>query len=232
MGVEQQRVEPVVATVEVPPGVLGPNAVTFEVRSFVAAGPEGLVLIDTGPPGNAASIGRAIAALGAEWADVADIVLTHHHFDHAGGLRETADLAPRARIWSGAEDASAIVLDGDRNPLPLADGQHVGAFRVVATPGHTAGHISLLDEEGSLVLIGDLVGSERGELTFGPPSFTADPVLNTRSLRRILKLDPARMLFSHGAELPDPARAIRLLLDETSSSPPPDLRGARDNQQR
>jgi glyoxylase-like metal-dependent hydrolase (beta-lactamase superfamily II) len=86
---------------------------------------------------------------------------------------------------------------------------------VLHTPGHTAGHISLLHEAGSLLFIGDLVGSQGGALTFGPAAFTADPDLSRRSLGRMADLAPERVLFSHGAEVSDPGAAIRDLLDRS-----------------
>jgi glyoxylase-like metal-dependent hydrolase (beta-lactamase superfamily II) len=90
----------------------------------------------------------------------------------------------------------------------------VGGLTVVETPGHTPGHISLLHEAASLLLIGDRVGSTNGALTFGPPQFTADPLRRDGSLARIVSLNVRRVLFSHGAEIADPNAAIRTLLIE------------------
>jgi len=208
-------IEPVVAQVQIPPGVLGPSPMAFEVRSFVMAGPGGVVLVDTCIPGSTELIGRAVARVGAEWRDVTDIVLTHRHFDHTGGLAETAELAIGATIWAGAEDAREIPFESGRAVRPLADGQEVGPLRVLRTPGHTPGHVSLLKEESSLLLIGDLVGSVDGALSFGPAAFMADPALNHRSLQRMVDLEPERILFSHGGEVPYPGDAIRQLLDRS-----------------
>ena len=206
------QIEPVIARVQVPPGMLGPHAVTFEVRCFVVAGPSGVVIVDTGPPGSVGLIGEALARVGAAWSDVTDIVLTHRHFDHVGGLSETAGVASGATLWAGADDAAEIPAAGGRL-RPLADGQKVGDLQILDTPGHTPGHVSLLHEDGGILLIGDLVGSVEGALAFGPASFTADPALNRRSLQRVADLRPARILYSHGGEVPDPGRAIRQLLD-------------------
>jgi glyoxylase-like metal-dependent hydrolase (beta-lactamase superfamily II) len=195
--------------------MLGPDPVTIEVRCFVVVGSGGVVLVDTGPPGTGEAIGSAIARVGATWSDVTDIVLTHRHFDHVGGLAESAGLASGAAVWAGADDAQEIPLEGGRAVRPLADGDLVGDLRILHTPGHTPGHLSLLHGAESLLLIGDLIGSTDGALDFGPSAFTADPAVNRQSLRRMVDLQTDRILFSHGDEVPNAGAAIRQLLDRS-----------------
>src|SRR2546425_2918668 len=131
--------------------MLGPDSVSIEVRSFVVVGRGGVLLVDAGPPGSAAAIGEALARVGATWSDVSDIVLTHRHFDHVGGLAESAALASGAAVWAGAGDAPVIPIEGRRAIGPLTDGDRVGDLRVLHTPGHTPGHVSLLHEAASLM---------------------------------------------------------------------------------
>ena len=208
-------VEPVVTQVQVPPGMLGPDPVSFEVRCFVVADAGGVVLVDTGTPGSREAIGRALVNVGATWANVTDIVLSHKHFDHVGGLAEVSEQASRATIWAGAQDAPEVSTIDGRVVQAVTEGDRVGELRVVHTPGHTAGHISLLHEAASLLFIGDLVGSVDGVPTFGPAAFTADPESSRRSLRRMVDLAPERILFSHGGEMSDPGPAIEDLLSRS-----------------
>ena len=209
------HIEPVVNHLQVPPGMLGPDPVTIEVRCFVVVGTSGVVLVDTGPPGSGEAIGIALARVGATWSDVTDIVLTHSHFDHAGGLAESAEQAPGAAVWAGADDVREIPFEGRRAVRPLVEGDLVGDMRVLHTPGHTPGHVSLLHGAASLLLIGDLVGSMDGGLQFGPSAFTADSALSRQSLRRMVDLQTDRILFSHGEEVPYAGTAIRQLLDRS-----------------
>jgi glyoxylase-like metal-dependent hydrolase (beta-lactamase superfamily II) len=209
----QPVIEPVVTHVQVPPGMLGPEPVSFEVRCFVVADAGGVVLVDTGTPGRSEAIGAALARVSAAWSDVTDIVLTHSHFDHVGSLAESARLASRATVWVGAQDADEVPAIDGRAVRQLADGDRVGSMHVLHTPGHTPGHVSLLYEAASVLFIGDLVGSEDGALTFGPAAFTADPALSRQSLRRVVDLGTDRVFFSHGGEVSDPGTAIRRLLD-------------------
>jgi glyoxylase-like metal-dependent hydrolase (beta-lactamase superfamily II) len=196
----------------VPAGVLGPEAVTIEVRCFVVPGANGIVVVDTGIPGTAGAIEAALDRVGARWSDVTDIVLTHAHFDHAGGLSEAVIRAPQATLRAGALDLPDIRLDGDRAIRPLVEGDRVRDLLVLDTPGHTPGHISLVHEAASLVLIGDLVGSIDGKLSFGPPAFTADAARSHAALRRVAGLGIERLVFSHGAEVSDPNGAVEELL--------------------
>jgi glyoxylase-like metal-dependent hydrolase (beta-lactamase superfamily II) len=205
-------VEPVVSEIQVPPGMLGPDPVSFDVRCFIVPYAGGIVLVDVGPSGNSSTIDAALARIGAAWSDVSDVVLTHAHFDHAGALAEAADRAAGASLWAGAMEVPEIRFQGDRVLRELVEGDRVRNLKVLDTPGHTPGHISLLHETGSLLLIGDLVGSVDGALSFGPAAFTADPKLSRQSLARMADIRPDRVVFSHGAEVIDPNTAIRGIL--------------------
>ncbi|WP_211879569.1 MBL fold metallo-hydrolase [Pseudarthrobacter albicanus] len=204
-------VEPVIQQVHVPAGVAGPVELSFDVRCFLVGLPDGLVLIDAGPAGSAGEIGAALERVGAHWSDVTDVVLTHSHPDHVGGLGEVAARTPGARIWAGAPDCPHIASPV---PLqPLSDDDRVRDLRVIPTPGHTKGHISLLHEGEGLLFVGDAVGTLSGSMMRAPAQFTADAAEAERSLRRLSELAPARMLFSHGPEVTDPVAELRRLLN-------------------
>jgi glyoxylase-like metal-dependent hydrolase (beta-lactamase superfamily II) len=95
---ERPAFEPVVTQAQVPGGMLGRDPVSFEVRCFVVASASGVLLVDTCTPGSSEEIGKGLARVGAAWSDVTDIVLTHRHFDHIGGLAESTELTPGARV--------------------------------------------------------------------------------------------------------------------------------------
>lgn len=214
MGHSKMLVEPVVQELRVPAGIAGPVEVTFDVRCFIVSHPAGLVLIDTGP-GSADAIAAALDSAGAGWDDVTDVVLTHSHPDHVGGLGDVASRSPRAEVWAGAADCPDIRSTA---PLrPLVEGDKVRNLQVLQTPGHTAGHICLLHDDGML-FVGDALGSVAGALRRAPEPFTADPAQAEESLRKLSLLEPERMLFSHGPEIPDPVGALRRLLQGAPGS--------------
>ncbi|HFZ1708836.1 TPA: hydroxyacylglutathione hydrolase [Citrobacter sedlakii] len=87
-------------------------------------------------PGDAAPVLHAIAEN--HWQPEA-ILLTHHHNDHVGGVKELAQNFPHLVVYGPAETqnkgATHIVKEGDSVPILGHE------FSVFATPGHTLGHI-------------------------------------------------------------------------------------------
>ncbi len=90
----------------------------------------------------------------------------------------------------------------------------VGPLRVVATPGHTAGHVSLIDDSCGVLLVGDALGSVDQVLVRAPEQFTADPEQAEQSLRLLLAMRGTRMLIAHGAEVSQPWEALDTLLTQ------------------
>ena len=126
------------------------------VSAWLITSPSGHVLIDTlYGPYTSQMLGN-IRALGFHPEDIKLVVLTHGHFDHAGGIGQLkSELAPGTRFamtqegWrEGAEDSSHprwpwVMLEPD---IVLTDGQTVTggdiAIQAFETPGHTMGTAS------------------------------------------------------------------------------------------
>jgi glyoxylase-like metal-dependent hydrolase (beta-lactamase superfamily II) len=208
-----QVVEAVAMDVHLPAGTAGPDPLDFDVRSFLVPHAIGVVLIDTCLPGVDDLIDAALGRIGAAWRDITDVVLTHNHPDHVGGLAEVIARTERAAVWAGAADQSRFPYDGRFRTLD--DGGWVRDLRVLQTPGHTPGHCSLVHDGASMLFAGDIVGTMAGTLTRGPAAFTADAEQAEQSLQRAAALRCDRVLFSHGGEISDPVRALRNLLGVT-----------------
>ena len=209
-------IEPVIMEVRLPAGVAGPEAFEFDVRCFLVPHASGIVLVDTAVPGSAALIEAALLRLGADWTDITDVVLTHHHPDHTGGLSDVIERAGQAAVWAGPQDEALVPSKGTKRPL--TEGVRVGSLRVLETPGHTPGHRSFIEEDASIIIAGDAVGSMDSALTRGPTAFTADPDLAEDSLRRLAGLTADRVVFSHGPEVEGPIAAIRRLVHDRRPS--------------
>jgi glyoxylase-like metal-dependent hydrolase (beta-lactamase superfamily II) len=194
---------------------------------------EGLTLIDTGLPGSAPGILRAVQASGRP---LRRILLTHAHTDHCGSLDRLQSALGDVEI--AASPRTALLLSGDRRPQPddggrSPRGQHatcvtkpsrlLGAderwagFRAIATPGHAPGHVSYLHEETGYLFTGDAVHSAGGRLAvsgeFRPlfpfPYFaTWDRPLALASAIGLRALRPTALFPAHGSFVPDPLPAL------------------------
>jgi glyoxylase-like metal-dependent hydrolase (beta-lactamase superfamily II) len=86
-------------------------------------------------------------------------------------------------------------IDDDQE-LPIA-----GGVRVLHTPGHTAGHVSLWVPSKRLLFAGDAASNLFGRIR--PPfgMFTEDMVRAKESMRRLAELDFETACFGHGGVL-------------------------------
>ncbi|MEB7504897.1 MBL fold metallo-hydrolase [Arthrobacter koreensis] len=203
-------VEEVVREMSIPAGLAGPEPVISDVRCYAVAQPGGIVLIDTGMPDAFDAIAEAVDALGGTFADVRDIVLTHLHMDHVGSLFAVAEQAPLASIYAGGADSPDI--RSPRKIHTLEEGDSVQDLQILATPGHTSGHVSVFHEGTGSLFIGDAAATSHGDVVRSPAAFTSDAARAEESLERIAALSPERMLFAHGGEASSPtASLVRLV---------------------
>ena len=157
--------------------------------------------------GSAGAIGSALQSAGSSWDAVTDLVLTHHHGDHAGSLADVAARAAEATVHAGEADIARIT--SPRVIVAAADGSEIFGLQVVATPGHTLGHISVLDRATKVLVVGDALNNSAG-LTGSSPQNTADADQAKASVKKLAALDLASILFGHGEPLTaDASAALR-----------------------
>ncbi len=157
------------------------------VAAFLVVGPDGLGLIETGPTTVQANLLAGIRDAGHDIRDVHDVLVTHIHLDHAGGLGALMRDQPQVRAWVHPVGlphmlrpekliASATRIYGDQMDvlwgpfLPLPEDRvqpteegtaiSLGGRPIVPwdTPGHASHHVSLLDERTGTLFTGDVAG--------------------------------------------------------------------------
>jgi len=172
---------------------------------------DGLALVDTTLPGHLDALEAALDDEEFRLRDVEYVVITHEDSDHAGclaALTEETDATIIAPIGDSA------VVEGDREPrggsayppaevdVRVTDGTELstdaGPLRVVETPGHTEGHVSLYLPDRDFLLAGDALTADDGALAGPIPDFTDDLSAAHDSVARLGALDVEGVLAFHG----------------------------------
>ena len=182
---------------------LGQNGFT---TSYVVVRGNEAAIVDTGVAGSAQRIAEVVQDVGLGWDAVRHLILTHHHGDHTGSVSDLLNGATGATVWAGAADIASI-----RSPREIqaaADGAEIFGLRVVATPGHTLGHISIYDEAASTLITGDAITNVGGTLGPSSPQFSADMAQVAESVRKLAAMSVERALFMHGDPIESGAGAM------------------------
>lgn len=148
------------------------------------------------------------------------IILTHSHFDHVGALGQLLEAYPNAKLavgeyesmdiaqiaqvaqnllgsfyyTRGYDEKYAKIREAD---IRLKEGDRIGPFTVLHTPGHTQGSICLYSKEDGILISGDtLFRHSCGRTDLGG----SDAAMRT-SLARLLSLDENTIVYpGHGEE--------------------------------
>ena len=190
------------APVEEPPTLRWARTDLGFVSAYVLVRGTEAAIVDTGVAGSADDIGQTLGDLGLTYSDVRHVILTHLHGDHVGSTSEVMAMAGNATAWAGEADIGGIGFD---DVSVAADGAEVFGTEIVATPGHTAGHISVYDRDASLLVAGDAINALDGGVQGPNPPFTADLDGANASARRLAELSFNTLLAGHGDPIEDRA---------------------------
>jgi glyoxylase-like metal-dependent hydrolase (beta-lactamase superfamily II) len=174
--------------------------------------PDRVTLVDTGLPGSEEAILAAITSLGRRPEDLKVVLITHPDPDHVGALGALVE-ATGAKVYAGENEADVVegkapnragdTYAGVPVERRLPDGETLplhGGIRVVATFGHTLGHVSYYLPREGLLIAGDCVNNVEG-LAGSMPQYTADAEQAREAVRRIAELRPGTICFGHGPSI-------------------------------
>jgi glyoxylase-like metal-dependent hydrolase (beta-lactamase superfamily II) len=170
-----------------------------DVSAFVLVRGQEIAIVDTLTPGNARQIGNAIQSFGLNWGNVQHVIFTHYHSDHTGSAAAVADLAQAATLYAGPPDIPRITVP--REIKPAWEGDEIFGLHILATPGHTPGHISVHEPASATLFAGDAAFNFNSQLSHAIPQFTADLAQATESFKKLSQLAFERALFAHGPPL-------------------------------
>lgn len=187
-----------------------------------------LTLIDTGIPSAPEKITKALKFLKQDVSNIKNLIFTHSHDDHAGGGAKMIELIGSPTVL--AHEKEIEYLESGKNPprdlshlaglffrfMPeggfekiavtrgLTDGEVLplgGGLKIIHTPGHTPGHISLLHMPSQTLITGDSVFNFGFKIAWSLSAFCTNFNQSKETAQRFLDLDFGPVAFTHGPHI-------------------------------
>ena len=205
------------------PGPLMTDPLDSQV--YLIRGEDGFAVVDAGAGRSIERILANVVADGLDPTSIRWLFLTHAHADHAGGASAWSDRLPNVRVAMSGESAEWLRqadeeatsvgvariagiyppefrLRAARIDRELADSETIALgtdlrLRVLATPGHSRGHLAFLLEDGPcrILFSGDALFP--GGRILLQDTWDCDVHNALRSVKRLAKLAPAALLAGH-----------------------------------
>ncbi|OKP96695.1 MBL fold metallo-hydrolase [Paenibacillus sp. P46E] len=214
----------------------------FPVNCYLVEEEDGLTLIDAAMPFSVQDIMDTAVKLNKP---VKRIILTHAHGDHVGALDELKKRLPAALVYISERDSA--LLRGDRSlradelqtpikgsvpakittvpDILLREGDAIGSLTAIATPGHTPGSMSFLDQRTGALVVGDAFQTFRRTAVSGtvvplfpfPAMATWNKAKALESAMKLLKLSPKLLAVGHGNLLKVPGEQMMFAIHQAES---------------
>lgn len=156
-------------------------------------------------------------------------VLTHAHADHQGSSKIICETLNIPLLCSKPEKTAAengnVIFEypnpnhiiskfqkrfwagkGHQVSETLKEGDKIGGFTIIETPGHSSGHLSFFRESDGVLIVGDVMTNmnlltTKVGLHEPPHLFTSDKETNRKSILKLAALKPKTLCFGHGPVL-------------------------------
>lgn len=182
--------------------VLAPNPSPMTLdgtNTYLLGAPDNgaVVVVDPGPDD---AVHRAAVEAELDGADVASVIITHHHHDHAEAAGWAAD-------WNAPLRAFDPGLVPDAQPLRDGEVLRVAGVELQAlyTPGHASDHLCLRVKDSDVVLTGDHILGRGSTIVNWPDG---DMAAYMASLNRLAQAPGRRIYPGHGPAVADPAAKV------------------------
>lgn len=203
---------------------------------------DGLTVIDTNIPGSAGVIIKGAQKIGKP---IRRIVLTHAHNDHVGSLDTLVKELPEVEVIISEREAALLAGDMslregeaqsklrggyvtcETKPTRLVnEGDMIASLQVIAAPGHTPGHIALLDTRDQSLIAGDAFATLAGIVVAGkfnllfplPAMATWSKALSLETAKKLLALQPKLLAVGHGQWIEEPEAAMRAAIEKAEEA--------------
>jgi glyoxylase-like metal-dependent hydrolase (beta-lactamase superfamily II) len=204
----------------------------FPMNCYLVVEEDGLTLVDATTSSPADQVAAEASRLGLQ---LKRLALTHAHGDHAGGVDGVLERFQGVELSIGRRDARLLAgdktLDPDEPQTPikgyfvkvestphrlLQPGDMVGSLEVLASPGHTPGHIAFLDTRDRSLIAGDAFQTRGGFAVSGvlrplfpfPALATWNKPTALASAEALANLSPTLLAVGHGRMLDNPVPAM------------------------
>ena len=138
------------------------------------------IIIDTSTPWRRKAVLSGLKERGISPKDIDTVVLSHLHGDHTSNN----ELFPNARLMAHVDELPPRGIDPVLEDMEICEG-----VRLIHTPGHTRGSMSVLVQaERRYVAAGDALPTKDNYDKWVPPSLNYYPELALRSMRRIVNM--------------------------------------------
>jgi glyoxylase-like metal-dependent hydrolase (beta-lactamase superfamily II) len=200
---------------EISPGI---HRISGFVNQYLLVDGDEVILIDTGMKSNVDKILKYLRVNNLDPARLRQILITHSDADHYGAANLISTMTG-AKLWTSKIEADAMRIGSSSRPIvprgifaiffPLLknvlssppvivdklieDGEVLpilGGLKVIASPGHTPGHLSFYLTEKKILFAGDAITADKGKPAPTIDATTGNPAQAKESFNKLMSLQP------------------------------------------